>query len=122
MAIHEIRRYNIFLANLNPTLGVQISKMRPVVVVSRNELNLHLQTVTVCPLTTRLHPHWQGRLQIVNAGKRAEIAVDQIRTIDKKRLQKKIDHLAERDASELRRLISEAYCAPREKATLLGAM
>jgi len=110
MAIAKPRRYDIFLANLNPTLGAEISKMHPVVIVSRNELNRHLQTVTVCPLTSQLHPHWQGRLQIVCAGKSAEIAVDQIRTIDKKRLQKKIDHLTENDAAQLHRLISEAYC------------
>ena len=84
--------------------------MRPVVIVSRDELNRHLQTVTVCPLTTQLHPNWQCRLQIACAGKSAEVAVDQIRTIDKKRLLKKIDRLTESDASQLRRLISEAYC------------
>jgi mRNA interferase MazF len=98
MANRKVRRYDIFLADLNPTLGAEISKMRPVVIVSRNELNLHLQTVTVCPLTTQLHPQWRGRLQIVCAGKPAEIAIDQIRTIDKKRLQRKIDHLTEDDA------------------------
>ena len=110
MAIAKPRRYDIFLANLNPTLGAEISKMHPVVIVSRDELNRHLQTVTVCPLTTQLHPHWQGRLQIVCAGKSAEIAVDQIRTIDKKRLQRRIDLLTETDAAQLRSLISEAYC------------
>jgi mRNA interferase MazF len=110
MATHKVRRYDIFLADLNPTLGAEISKTRPVIIVSRDELNLHLQTVTVCPLTKQLHPRWQGRLQIVCAGRPAEIAVDQIRTIDKKRLRKRIDHLADNDAAQLRRLISEAYC------------
>jgi len=106
MAATKPRRYDIFLANLNP----EISKIRPVVIVSRDELNRHLQTVTVCPLTTQLHLGWQCRMQIVCSRKSAEVAVDQIRTIDKKRLQKKIDHLAESDAAQLRRLISEAYC------------
>ena len=110
MAVIRPQRYDIFLANLNPTLGAEINKIRPVVIVSRDELNRHLQTVTVCPLTTQLHPSWQCRLQISCAGKSAEIAVDQIRTIDKKRLHKKIDHLTETDAAQLRSLIAEAYC------------
>ena len=79
------RRYVIYLADLNPTVGGELRKVRPVVVVSRNEMNQFLDTVVVCPLTSVLHPRWRGRLQIHCAGKDAEVAVDQIRTISKQR-------------------------------------
>ena len=102
-------RYAIYFADLNPTLGSEISKVRPVVIVSQDAMNRHLETVLVCPLTSRLHPRWRSRLQICCAGKAVEIAVDQIRTISKKRLQHKIDQLSSSQASQLRRIITEMY-------------
>ena len=63
--------------------------MRPVVVVSHNEMNQFLNTVVVCPLTSALHPRWRSRLQILCAGRAAEIAVDQIRAISKQRLRRR---------------------------------
>ena len=103
------RRYAIYFANLNPTVGGEIRKVRPVVVVSQNEMNQVLDTVVVCPLTSRLHPQWRSRLQIRCAGKAAEIAVDQIRTISKQRLADQVDRLPAETAAQLRRLITEMY-------------
>lgn len=105
----KVQRYEIYFADLNPTQGSEIRKVRPVVVVSQNAMNNHLETVVICPLTSSLHPAWRSRQQISCAGKPAEIAVDQIRTISKTRLQQKIDTLSKTDASQLRRLISEMY-------------
>ena len=103
------RRYDILLADLNPAVGAEIRKVRPVVVVSRDEMNRHLQTVVVCPLTTRLHPKWRSRLQVTCAGADAEIAVDQIRTISIARLRRKLDELPSQEAAQLRRLICAMY-------------
>ena len=103
------KRYAICFADLNPIVGSEIGKVRPVVVISQDTMNQHLDTVVVCPLTSRLHPRWRSRLQISCAGKEAEIAVDQIRTISKKRLREKIDQLPATQASELRRIITEMY-------------
>ncbi len=103
------RRYNIHLADLDPTLGAEISKVRRVVVVSHNEMNRYLRTVVVCPLTTSLHPAWRSRIQVQCAGRDAEIAVDQIRTISKRRLKKRVDRLTPASAARLRRLITEMY-------------
>ncbi len=103
------RRYTIYLADLNPAVGGEIQKVRPVVVVSLDVMNQFLDTVVVCPLTTSLHPHWRGRMQIQCAGKEAEIAADQIRTISKQRLKRRIDNLFGDDAAQLRRLITEMY-------------
>lgn len=109
MTTTAISRYDIFLADLNPTIGGEIKKVRPVVIVSRDEMNRHLETVVVCPLTTRLHPRWRSRLQVECAGKSAEIAVDQIRTISRQRLSRKIDQISDAQAAGLRSLITEMY-------------
>lgn len=103
------RRYEIHLANLDPTVGAEINKTRPVVIVSDDSLNRQLQTVVTCPLTTKLHPGWRSRLQAKCEGRAAEIAVDQIRALSKTRLIKKLDQLTEADARRLRLLISEMY-------------
>ena len=104
-----IKRYEIYNANLSPTIGGEIQKTRPVVVVSKTTMNRYLDIVVVCPLTTKLHPHWRSRIQVKCAGKDAEIAVDQIRTISKERLNRKIDTLSSANALQLRALITEMY-------------
>ena len=109
MVKSPIERYAIYLAGLDPTRGREIAKTRPVVVVSRDEMNRHLDTVVVCPLTTKLHRRWRSRVQVVCAGRAAEIAVDQIRTISKERFRKRLDALGRPDAARVRRLISELY-------------
>ena len=83
--------------------------MRPVVVVSRNEMNRYLDTVVVCPHTSTLHPQWRSRLQVECAGRPAEIAVDRIRAISKRRLKRRVERLTVTDAKHLRRLITEMY-------------
>lgn len=103
------RRYDIYIANLDPTVGSEIRKTRPVVIVSQNEMNQFLNTVVVCPLTTTLHIRWRSRLQVRCAGQNAEIAIDQIRTISKRRLRRRIDSLSSEDAARLRQIISEMY-------------
>lgn len=102
-------RYGIYFADLNPTIGSEICKIRPVVIVSEDAMNKYLETVVVCPLTSKIHKKWRTRLQISCAGKQSEIAVDQIRTISKKRLKQKVDQLSSAHASQLRRIITEMY-------------
>lgn len=104
-----MKRYEIRWAALDPTIGSEMAKTRPVVIVSLDVLNERLQTVTVCPLTSQLHPDWRTRLQVKIARRDAEIAVDQIRTISKARLGGKLGALLENDARALRRLITEMY-------------
>jgi len=109
MKILNTKRYEIFYADLNPTIGSEIKKVRPVVIISQDEMNDHLKTVVVCPLTSKLHPKWRTRLQIKCANKKAEVAVDQIRTISKQRLKNKIDKLSKINAAQLRKLITDMY-------------
>ena len=105
----SFKRYEILVAELDPTRGSEMAKTRPVAVVSPDAMNSVLETVVVCPLTTKLHPKWRSRIQITCAGKPAEIAVDQIRTISQSRLGKRLDTVKPAAAEELRRLISEMY-------------
>jgi mRNA interferase MazF len=105
----EVERYGVYLADLDPTRGREIAKTRPVVIISQNEMNRHLDTVVVCPLTTKLHPRWRSRIRTVCAGRKAEIAVDQIRTLSKERLGRRLDALEPAEAAQLRRLITEMY-------------
>ena len=104
----EVGRYGVYLADLNPTRGREIAKTRPVV-VSQDAMNRHLDAVVVCPLTTKLHSCWRSRIQCSCAGRRAEIAVDQIRTVSKERLGKRVDRLDASLATQLRHLITEMY-------------
>lgn len=105
----DFKRYEIYFADLNPIIGSEIKKIRPVVIISQDEMNRYLETVVICPLTSRLHSKWRTRLQINCVGKKAEIAVDQIRTVSKQKLKKKIDKLSQADAAQLRILITNMY-------------
>jgi mRNA interferase MazF len=104
-----MKRYEIRWADLEPAQGAEMAKRRPVVIVSLDVLNRQLQTVTVCPLTATIHPAWRSRLQVRIGRRDAEIAVDQIRTISKRRLGSKIAVLSEDQAALLGRIITEMY-------------
>ena len=105
----NIKRYEIYFADLNPTMGSELKKVRPVVIISQDEMNNYLDTVVICPLTSKLHPLWRTRIQIKCANKNAEIAVDKIRTISKQRLKNKLDKLSDIEAAQLRKLITDMY-------------
>lgn len=104
-----VKRYEVRWADLDPSRGAEMAKTRPVVIVSLDELNARLQTVTVCPITSRLHPVWRCRLPVRCEGRPAEIAVDQIRAVSKTRLGSRIASLSDDEASSLRRLITEMF-------------
>ena len=105
----SVERYDIYLADLDPVRGREISKTRPVVVISSDDMNRFLDTVVVCPLTTKLHPRWRSRIRTACAGRKAEIAVDQIRAVSKERLGRRLDELELLTAAQLRRMITEMY-------------
>ena len=79
----------IWLAALDPTVGSEIQKTRPCVVVSPNEMNDHLRTVIVAPMTTGSHPA-RFRIPVTHQGKQGLIVLDQIRTLDRLRLVKRL--------------------------------
>jgi mRNA interferase MazF len=104
-----MKRYEIRWTALDPTRGGEMAKTRPAVVVGLDALNQRLQTVTVCPLTSQLHPTWRSRLQVRCGGRPADVAVDQIRTVSKRRLGDKVGSLSKGEAAALRRVITEMY-------------
>ena len=91
------------------SVASEMAKARPVVIVSLDVLNVALETIIVCPLTTQLHPSWRSRVPVPCGGQHAEIAVDQIRTISKSRIGRKIASLSPTHAATLRRVITEMY-------------
>jgi len=80
-----VRRFEVFLVNLDPTVGSEIRKARPCVVVSPDEMNRYVRTVVVAPLTTAGRPY-PSRVPVRFAGKNGQVVVDQLRTVDKIRL------------------------------------
>ena len=104
-----MKRYEIRWTTFDPTRGTEMAKTRPAVIVSLDVLNRRLETVTVCPLTSQLHPTWRSRVQVRCGGRLAEVAVDQIRTVSKVRLGERIKSLSKDEAAALRRIITEMY-------------
>ena len=89
-----VTRFDVYWANLDPTIGSEMKKTRPVVVVSPDVMNRNLNTVIVCPLTTSLKKY-PTRVNLIIGGKEGAIALDQIRSIDKERLVKRITSLSQ---------------------------
>lgn len=85
----EINQYEIFLVNMDPTVGSEIKKTRSCLVVSPNELNYHLRTVIVAPMTTKSHKY-PTRIKVIHNNQTGWVVLDQIRTIDKRRIIKKL--------------------------------
>lgn len=104
-----IDRYAVYWVSLDPGRGGEIRKTRPAVVVSDAAMNRLLSTVVVCPLTSRIHPRWPSRVQVRVGGQEGEIAVDQIRSIDKTRLGESIGIIPPEKAQELRHVITQMY-------------
>jgi len=101
----EVVRFDIYWANLDPTVGREMKKTRPVVIVSPNVMNRNLGTVLVCPLTSS-HKKYPTRVKVKIEGKAGSIALDQLRSIDKSRLISKMASLNINQSDELvKRLI-----------------
>jgi len=107
-----MKRDEIYWGRLDPVEGSEMGKTRPCVIVSDDLRNSLLRTVVVCPLTTVLRPHWRTRLQVMCAGRKADVCADQIRVLNKTRLAHKIGVLPPAEAAALRELLTEMYGEP----------
>jgi mRNA interferase MazF len=87
-----VRRFDVFLVTLDPTVGSEIQKTRPCVVVSPDESNRYISTVIIAPMTTHGN-RYPTRVPCEFQGKTGQIVLDQIRTVDKRRLVKKLGRL-----------------------------
>lgn len=104
----EINQYQIVLVNLDPTVGSEMKKNRPCVVISPNEMNLHLQTVVIAPLTSS-SKSYPTRVSIIHNKTKGWIVLDQIRTIDKQRVIKILDQLTEKEIVKTKLLIKQIF-------------
>ena len=84
-----VNRFDIYLVNLDPALGSEIRKTRPALVISPNEMNHQIHTIIIAPMTTKGR-HYPTRVPCVFSGLKGQIVLDQIRTVDKTRLIKKL--------------------------------
>ena len=84
----EVKRFEVFLVNLDPTIGHEIQKTRPCLIISPDEMNHFISTIIIAPMTTKSRKY-PTRVACKFKGKAGDIVLDQIRTIDKKRLVKK---------------------------------
>jgi mRNA interferase MazF len=104
----EVKQYDIVLVNLDPTLGSEIQKTRPCVIVSPNEINDHLRTVVIAPMTSQSR-NYPTRVKVKHNNQEGWVVLDQIRTIDKMRIVKKLGSLTEKEIRECKRVIRETF-------------
>ena len=101
-----VEQYHIVLADLNPTRGSEIKKTRPCLVISPNEMNLHLQTVIVAPMTSAIK-NYPTRVSVEFQDKIGSIAIDQIRTIDKRRIIKSYHQISSSKIQQVKKILRE---------------
>jgi len=94
---HFPRRDEVWLANLDPTHGAEIKKTRPCLVISPDEMNLNLQTVVIAPMATVTRPY-PTRIAVRFQGKSGQVALDQLRAVDKQRLVRRLGKISEETA------------------------
>ncbi|BAP57652.1 PEMK-like protein [Thioploca ingrica] len=104
----EIRRFEVYLVSLDPTTGHEIKKTRPCVVISPDEMNKHIKTVIIAPMTTK-RCAYITRIPITFDSKEGEIVLDQIRTVDKSRLVEYLGKVDESIAKEMTKILLEMF-------------
>jgi mRNA interferase MazF len=104
----EVNRFDVYLVTLDPTLGSEIQKTRPCLVVSPDEMNHHIRTVIVAPMTTKGQPY-PTRVPCRFKGKAGQIVLDQIRTVDKTRLVRRLGRLDPKTGMNALALLAELF-------------
>ena len=104
----EINQYHIVLVNLEYSPGSEIRKTRPCVVISPDEMNRHLRTIVVAPMTTRSR-NYPTRVRMRHDQKTGWIVVDQIRTIDRRRIIRNLGPLSQSVIRKLKQVLRETY-------------
>lgn len=104
----EINQYDIILVNLDPTVGSEIKKTRPCVVVSPNEMNRHLRTIVIAPMTTS-SKNYPTRVEVKHDNKMGWVVLDQIRTIDIQRILNRLGRLSIPEIKEVKAIIKETF-------------
>ncbi len=103
-----VRRFDVYLVNLDPTIGSEIKKTRPCVVISPDEMNRHIATIIVAPMTTKGRSY-PSRVVCQFQGKDGLIVLDQLRTVDKTRLVRRLGQIDEQTQSSVLSVLAELF-------------
>jgi mRNA interferase MazF len=104
----EVNRFDVFLVSLDPTIGHEIKKTRPCAIISPDEMNHHIGTVMIAPMTTKGR-HYPTRVECTFQGLEGHIVLDQIRTVDKGRLVKNLGHLSPVTGDRVLAVLAELF-------------
>jgi mRNA interferase MazF len=103
-----VNRFEVYLVNLDPTVGHEIKKMRPCLVVSPDEMNHHIRTVIIAPMTTK-GKSYPSRVPCRFKGKTGQVVLDQLRTVDSVRLVRKLGRISRRTSSVVLTVLQEMF-------------
>ena len=104
----EVDRFDVFLVALDPAVGHEIKKTRPCTVISPDEMNHHIGTVIIAPMTTKGRD-FPTRVACTFQGVEGQVVLDQIRTVDKARLVKRLGHLSSSTVDRLTSVLIEMF-------------
>ncbi len=103
-----MNRFDVYLVALDPTIGVEIQKTLPCLIISPDEMNAYIQTVIIAPMTTKTRDY-PTRVATRFAGKTAHIVLDQIRTVDKRRLVKQLGRITPATQAKVLAVLAELF-------------
>jgi len=104
----ELKQYQIILVNLNPTIGSEMKKTRPCVIISPNEMNQYLQTIVIAPMTSRSKAY-PTRVEVKHNKTKGWVVLDQIRTVDRRRVIKILGTLVDKEIYNVKAILKETY-------------
>ena len=103
-----VKRFEVYLVNLDPTVGSEIKKTRPCLIISPDEMNRHIATVIIAPMTTQGR-NYPTRVSCKFEGKNGQVVLDQLRTVDKKRLVKKLGRIEKKTQQSVLSTLAEIF-------------
>jgi len=104
----ELKQYQIVLVNLDPTIGSEMKKTRPCVIISPNEMNKYLKTIVIAPMTSN-SKSYPTRVSVKHHKTKGWIVLDQIRTVDRQRIVKILDTLIDKEIANVKAILKETY-------------
>ncbi len=106
--VKQVRRYDVYLVNLDPAQGSEIQKMRPCVVISPDEMNRYIRTVIIAPMTSTQRDY-PSRVNVTFQRKKGQVVLDQIRTVDKSRLVRRLGVLPDVRTRKVANVLREMF-------------
>ncbi|MFT5367420.1 MAG: mRNA interferase MazF [Candidatus Latescibacterota bacterium] len=103
-----VKRFDVFLVSLDPTVGSEIQKTRPALIISPDEMNNHIQTVIIAPMTSKKRPY-PTRATCRFQGKDGQVVLDQLRTVDKTRLVKKLGRIHNNIQASVLKILGQMF-------------